>query len=62
MDGALVENQYGFAWGPALVRRVARVRGYCYLTVATSTGQELEIRISPTGQSLKVFRDGRELT
>lgn len=66
-------TQYGFTWGPIEVQRLAsfissvrRDKGEC-LVIGVYTGegknrkQKLEIYASPTGQSVRVWRDGKEL-
>lgn len=62
------EDRYGFRWGPMVVQRAAEFpRGdvdkptRC-LRVITDTGAEVEVYVSPTGRSLRVYRDGKELT
>lgn len=60
----MVTYPYGFQWGPASVERTAVVERpngpYRILTVRTPF-QELDIYLSPTGRSVRVFRGGREL-
>jgi hypothetical protein len=68
------DTQYGFLWGPVEVERMAtfpvgdrdagrknRVIGI-YTRVGGKRKRRLEICISPAGQSVRVWRDGEELT
>jgi hypothetical protein len=61
-------SEFGFTWGPAEVERTAtfeRRRGKTWrvlrVYVRDHPSQELEIYISPTGRSVRVFRRGKEL-
>ena len=63
------EHQYGFSWGPIDVRRMAsikrdgglgRVLGI-YRRKGAGPVIDLEIYISPTGRSIRVFRGKDEL-
>ena len=61
------DTQYGFKWGPAEVTRLAQFRTgekseTRALRVRTDAGKEIEIYISRTGRSLRVFSGGKELT
>lgn len=51
----------GFAWGPMEVKRSYVFRGSGVLLVTTDTGEQVEIQVSRTGKSLRVFRDGKEM-
>ncbi len=57
---------FGFAWGPARVERIAtfdRGRRGVYRVVGVRTGyRSLDIYVSPTGRSVRVFLDHTELT
>jgi len=60
------ETRYGFTWGPATVERVTRIErpNGTYRILRVTTGcpsQALDIYISPTGRSVRVFRSGSEL-
>lgn len=59
------EEQYGFRWGPVVVQRTAsydRGSGECrILRVIPDVGPPIELYISPTGRSVRVFRDHVEL-
>jgi hypothetical protein len=52
---------YGFNWGPAKVFRVFQHRERRILAVETGH-RRIQISISPTGRSVRVWRDGKELT
>ncbi len=57
---------YGFTWGPVSVERTAVFEHsngpYRVLrVVAPEVGRSVEIYISPTGRSMRVFRNGVEL-
>jgi len=60
------ETDYGFIWGAAEVQRMATLgEGRVVIGVSTGTGtkrkRRLEIYVSSTGRSVRVWRDGREL-
>lgn len=63
-------DRYGFAWGPCQVERMAefpRPNGVCrvigvYVEDGGDRHPELEIYVSPTGRSVRVWRRGKELT
>jgi hypothetical protein len=60
------DTQYGFIWGPLEVTRMAHFRmgekseAYC-VRVRTEAGKSIDVYVSRTGRSLRVFRDGEEL-
>lgn len=59
-------TDYGFRWGPAVVQRnhhatTGAYKGYRSLSVKTDTGQDLQISISPTGRSLRVWLNYKEM-
>ncbi len=60
-------DAYGFTWGPARVERLMAFRRRTglarVLRVSTAfPGQDIEIYISPSGRSVRVFRGAQELT
>ena len=63
------EHQYGFSWGPIDVRRLASIKrdGGLARVLGIYRGRgddrkmELEIYVSPTGRSIRVFRGNVEL-
>ena len=60
------DTRYGFKWGPAEVSLLAHFRKgekreTRVFRVETDAGQKIEIYVSRTGRSLRVFRDGEEL-
>ncbi len=58
-------TSYGFTWGPMEVRRLATFKGNrvlgIYIEDDGSQHPRLEIYVSPTGRSVRVWRDGKEL-
>lgn len=60
-------TQYGFTWGPMEVTRITsfsrgKNRGTSrILELNTDAGRKLQIYVSPTGRSVRVWRDGEEL-
>lgn len=58
-------TRYGFTWGPLEVRRLATFKGNrvlgVYIEGDDSQHPRLEIYVSPTGRSVRVWRDGKEL-
>ncbi len=55
-------TEYGFKWGPMEVTRMAEISGSLNLSVKTVAGLRIQIFVSPKGHSLRVFREGKELT
>lgn len=60
------EERYGFRWGPLVVQRVATFPGKNgeshVLAVETDAGTRIDIYVSPTGQSVRVFSENKEWT
>lgn len=53
---------YGFRFGPVLVWRYAGLpEDRRVVRIAADEGDPIDIYISPTGRSLRVFRGGKEL-
>ena len=75
-DDFVDETRYGFRWGPLTVERCASIRRgkgrsrvfKCYVGGPREPGEPgkrrevLEIYVSDTGRSVRVFRGGKELT
>lgn len=58
---------YGFRWGPAVVYRdhqyeMGSHRTTRVVKIQPDEGSELEVHISSTGKSIRVFRNGKELS
>lgn len=53
-------TDYGFTWGPANIFRVFQHQQRRILAVETDH-RRIQISISPTGRSVRVWRDGKEL-
>ncbi len=60
-----LDTMFGFQWGPVEVQRISAVErtNGCYrvLRVAAEHGPALDLYISPSGRSIRVFRNGVEL-
>lgn len=57
-------TSYGFTWGPVTVNRLStfpRKNGLCFVLEVETDTQTLNIYVSPTGKSVRVFRNGKEL-
>jgi len=54
-------TEYGFRWGPMEVERLSEIRGRGYMLGIKAQGARLEIYVSPTGRSVRVYRGGEEL-
>lgn len=56
-------NRYGFRWGPMSVVRAATFAGDRRVLSITTDGSDdrLSVYVSPTGRSVRVFRNGKEL-
>jgi hypothetical protein len=54
----------GFRWGPLEVLRTARLPSpsFGYVLTVRGEGTEIEVYVSEKGRSLRVFRDGKEMT
>ncbi len=55
----LCDTPHGFMWCDVEVMRVAEIDGRH--VIAIIGGHEVNVYVSPTGRSMRVFRDGREL-
>ncbi len=58
------DARFGFRWGPMRVRRLAtfpRPNGECHALGVDAGKVNLTIYVSPTGRSVRVYRDGKEL-
>jgi hypothetical protein len=53
-------EQYGFRWGPMDVVRQAEFNG-SHLVAVRSDYASVDIYVSKTGRSIRVFKDGLEL-
>jgi hypothetical protein len=56
---------YGFTWGPVTVTRLAHLKigkRESYVTEVATSKHRVEVYASRTGRSLRVWRDGKELT
>jgi hypothetical protein len=54
-------TRFGFRFGAALVERACDLpAGRTVTTVTTDAGKRLDIYVSRTGRSLRVFADGQE--
>lgn len=60
------DDQYGFRWGPVRIIRYAifdRPTGLCrVIGIDSDKAPRIQIYVSPTGRSVRVYRDGKELT
>ncbi len=57
-------DRYGFTWGNVKVTRMAEITrptGTCRVLSVSSDKVRLEIYVSPTGRSVRVYRNGTEL-
>lgn len=55
------EHLFGFTWGPMNVHRLASIKERRFLGVKTEY-HAVEIAVSPTGRSVRVWIDGKEVT
>lgn len=53
-------TRFGFVFGAAEVLRSAIFPSATVITVKTTTGKSIDIYVTPTGRSLRVFSGGRE--
>lgn len=51
-------TDHGFHWGPMEVQLLSSIQGRVILGIKTATGQQIEIYVSRTGRSLRVFKHG----
>lgn len=66
MTAGDTDTQYGFTWGPLEVTRMARFktgtdRESYVVRIRTDAGKALDVYVSRTGRSLRVFDSGKEL-
>lgn len=59
-DNDNAADQYGFRWGQLDVVRLAEFKGTRALSIRSDFGS-IEVYVSPTGRSIRVWRDGDEL-
>jgi hypothetical protein len=60
--GAEIETtRYGFKYGAATVTRLTDHNGYVAIRVEGTGGNGVDVHVSPTGRSVRVFKDGRVL-
>lgn len=50
---------YGFTWGPAKVERACELPGERRVITVTTDHRTLDIYVSRTGRSVRVFEHGR---
>lgn len=53
-------TRYGFKWGPAQVERLASHEGSVVLSLLTDTGRRLQLYVSPTGRSVRIYERGKQ--
>ena len=53
-------TEFGFVWGPVEVERVMEARGSRIIGISTQK-RRLQVYISPSGRSVRVFEAGKEL-
>lgn len=61
----MTDDPYGFGWGPMRVVRYAsfqRPTGLCRVLGIEVGKKRLHVYVSPTGRSVRVYLDGKELT
>ena len=56
----MTDTDYGFEWGPLEVKRACVIRGSHILRIITEH-HDLEIAVSPTGRSIRIYQDGQEM-
>jgi hypothetical protein len=59
------DDDYGFVWGPATVTRLSTIpsgKGELYVLGVDSEHHAVQVSVSRTGRSVRVWRDGKELT
>ena len=60
------ETTYGFKWGAALVQRMTSltdrkgVVNRVVIGITTDSGKHIDVYVSGSGRSLRVFSDGKE--
>lgn len=60
VPSAVTDSDYGFEWGPLTVSRLATIRGSRVLGVEAGRNR-VEVVVSPTGRSVRVYKNGKEL-
>ena len=54
--------QFGFKWGPMWVTRIARLGTRGRVLQVRTDHRKIEVFVSDKGRSIRVWRDGKELT
>lgn len=67
-DERNTENDFGFRWGQVLVERLASIHrrkgdrcSWKIIRITPDTGKTVEVYISPTGRSIRIYKGHREL-
>jgi len=55
------EERWGFAYGAAHVTRMSHVEGRYHVLAVDTPQRHVQIAVSPTGRSVRVWIDGAEL-
>jgi hypothetical protein len=65
MTESVEHTPYGFTWGPVEIQRTAEFEHgngtYRCIGLMVDGKRVLDIYVSPTGRSVRVFRKGKEL-
>lgn len=56
----LTLNEYGFTWGPLRVERTMSLKGSVVIRIFAGDN-ELEVYASPTGRSLRAWKNHKEM-
>lgn len=54
------DPKYGFEWGAGRVTRMAHIEGRYHVLAVDTPHRHVQIGISPTGRSVRVWVDGTE--
>ncbi len=53
-------DKYGFGFGAAKVTRMAHIEGRYHVIAIDTPHRHVQVAVSPTGQSVRVWIDGEE--
>lgn len=55
------QRRFGFEFGKARVTRMAHVEGRYHVIAVDTPHRHVQLAVSPTGRSVRVWVDGKEL-
>lgn len=56
------DPKYGFEWGAARITRMAHIEGRYHVLCVDTPHHHVQLAVSPTGRSVRVWIDNEEAT